>query len=229
MKCPDEVIPTKLARYLNTKFILNGALACQFLNQQTALWMKIFVISLFLLFLFSFFSWTHYFAHVLKWKVGKHTLGGCFSYLPKLPNPRKYPTTSLPARGGWHHSVFVLVVLPSNRSTFSVAQLRVFTDELNVSLGIFGVRQQVNGINVGNSVRCCEIFCLGGRLNISRCKSHWDQGAFVLSRSLTLTNLCIKVGTSRTVERIRGVVKSWYGCYGITQHISVFGQRVYQP
>lgn len=85
-------------------------------------------------------------------------IGRVFSYLPKLPNPRKYPTTSLPARGGWHHSVFVLVVLPSNRSTFSVAQLRVFTDELNVSLGIFGVRQQVNGINVGNSVRCCEIF-----------------------------------------------------------------------
>lgn len=25
------------------------------------------------------------------------------------------------------------------------------TDELNVSLGIFGVRQKVNGINVGNS------------------------------------------------------------------------------
>ena len=40
-------------------------------------------------------------------------------------------------------------------------QLRVATDELNVSLGIFGVRQKVNGIDVGNSeklilrVRCC--------------------------------------------------------------------------
>lgn len=45
-------------------------------------------------------------------------IGRVFSYLPKLPNPRKYPTTSLPARGGWHHSVFVLVVLPSNLQRF---------------------------------------------------------------------------------------------------------------
>lgn len=67
--CPElEVIPTKLARYLNAKFILNGGLAewshfCYKSTKKTALWIHLRCSSLF----FPFFVFRiHYFAHVLK-------------------------------------------------------------------------------------------------------------------------------------------------------------------